>query len=240
MRYLVCVRETVLFDLDQTVVPWDTQLVFRSYVLQKESHRRVLTAVFPFFLPFAKILGAAGLKRVFHCYLWRMSRERLEELAQEFVDEWLPDLIYPEVIEEIEAHKASGRQVILASASPELWVAKIGKALGFDVSLGTRFEWGERVAFFPDMIGENHKGEEKVRRLEELGITEGLAGYSDSRADVPMLLLCDEKILVNPLPGIRAEGEEHGWRLMEPAKPWKDRRAFGVACVFQMLGLWKP
>ncbi len=233
-------RENVLFDLDQTVVPWDTQLVFRSYVLRQEPVRRLGCLVFPFFLPFAKLLQAAGLKRVFHCYLWGMKRERLEELAQNFVDEWLPELTYPEVIAEIEAHKAAGRQVILSSASPDLWVNKIGEALGFHQSLGTRFDWGETVEFFPDMIGENHKSEEKVRRLSELNIHDGVAGYSDSRADVPMLLLCDEKILINPLPGIRREGEQRGWRLMEPDKPWKDRRAFGIACTLQYFGLWKP
>ncbi len=233
-------REHVLFDLDQTVVPWDTQLVFRSYVLRQEPIRRLGCLIFPFFLPFAKILGAGGLKRVFHCYLWRMKRERLEELAQQFVDEWLPSLTYPEIIAEIETHREAGRQVVLSSASPDLWVEKIGTALGFHLSLGTRFEWKDQVEFFPDLIGENHKGEEKVRRLAERGITEGFSGYSDSRADVPLLLLCDHQTLVNPLPGIRAEGEQRGWFLMEPKKPWKDRRAFGVACTLQFFGLWKP
>jgi len=234
------VRKSVLFDLDQTVVPWDTQLVFRSYVLRQEPWRRVLTIVFPFFLPLAKVLGAGGLKRVFHCYLWGMKRERLEQLAQDFVDEWLPALLSPEIVQEIKAHQSAGHQLVLSSASPDLWVEKIGAALGFDVSLGTRFDWGETVEFFPDMIGANHKGEEKVRRLAELGIFEGLAAYSDSRADVPLLLLCDEKTLVNPLPSIRKEGEQRGWRLLEPARPWKDRRAFGIACVMQLVGLWKP
>jgi len=234
------VSDPALFDLDQTVVPWDTQLVFRSYVLQQEPARRILCGVFPFFLPFAKILGAGGLKRVFHCYLWKMKRARLEELAQNFVDDWLPSLVYPEVIAEIESHKAAGRQVVLSSASPDLWVAKIGEALGFDVSLGTRFDWKDSVDFFPDLIGENHKGQEKVLRLSGLGITKGHAGYSDSRADVPLLELCQENTLVNPLPGIRREGEERGWRLMEPARPWKDRKAFAIACALQYFGLWKP
>jgi len=96
------------------------------------------------------------------------------------------------------------------------------------------------VEFFPDMIGVNHKGQEKVARLAGLGITEAAAGYSDSRADVPMLELCEEKVLVNPLPGIRAEGARRGWRLMEPVRPWKDRKAFSLACVVQMWGFWKP
>ncbi|MDB4286713.1 haloacid dehalogenase-like hydrolase, partial [bacterium] len=99
-------QENVLFDLDQTIVPWDTQLVFRSYVLQQEGWRRALTLVFILFLPLNKLLGAGGMKRVFHCYLWGMKRERLEELAASFVRDWLPLLTYPEIISEIEKHRA--------------------------------------------------------------------------------------------------------------------------------------
>ncbi|MGJ8696079.1 MAG: HAD-IB family phosphatase [Verrucomicrobiaceae bacterium] len=233
-------RETVLFDLDQTVVPWDTQLVFRSYVLRQEGWRRWLTVVFVAFLPLNKVLGAGGMKRVFHCYLWGMKRERLEELAAEFVREWLPRLTYPEIVEEIERHREAGRRLVLASASPELWVRHIGEALGFEVSLGTLFDWGEEVEFFPEMMGENHKGEAKVRRLAEIGIDEGVEGYSDSRADVPMLELCERNTLVNPLAGIRAEGAKRGWRLMEPARPWKSRLDFGWGCARQLFGFWEP
>lgn len=234
------VPETVLFDLDQTIVPWDTQLVFRSYVLQEEGWRRVLTLVFLLFLPLNKLLGAGGMKRVFHCYLWGMKRKRLEELAAQFVKEWLPRLTYPEIISEIEEHRAAGRRLVLSSASPELWVQHIGKALGFDLSLGTLFEWGDQVEFFPDLIGENHKGGAKVVRLADLGITEGVEGYSDSRADVPLLELCLKQTLVNPLPSIKAEGADRGWRLLEPAKPWESRLAFGWGCALQLFGIWKP
>lgn len=232
--------ETVLFDLDQTIVPWDTQLVFRSYVLQKEGWRRPLTLVFLLFTPLNKLLGAGKMKRIFHCYLWGMKRERLEDLAADFVKDWLPKLTYPEIISEIEEHRAAGRRLVLSSASPELWVAHIGKALGFDLSFGTHFDWKETVEFFPDLIGENHKGDAKVKRLYDHEISEGLAGYSDSRADLPLLELCAEKTLVNPLSGIRKHGEENEWRILEPAKPWGDRLAFGWGCALQLFGVWKP
>lgn len=233
------VPEYVFFDLDQTVVPWDTQLLFRNHVLQEEGWRRLLTFVFLAFVPFFKLLGAGQMKRVFHCYLWGMKKERLDELAESFVEKWLPLISYPEIVAEIERHRAAGRILVLSSASPEIWVAKIGEKLGFDHALGTLVEWGETVAFFPELMGKNHKGEEKVRRLAGLGITHGVAGYSDSRADLPMLELCDEKILVNPLSGMRATGEKRAWRLMEPARPWSGRISFGWGCVRQLWGFFK-
>src|SRR5690606_1964777 len=90
--------EYVLFDLDQTVVPWDTQLLFRNHVLQEENWRCVLTFVFLAFVPFFKLLGAGQMKRVFHCYLWGISRQRLDELAESFVEKWLPQVAYPEIV----------------------------------------------------------------------------------------------------------------------------------------------
>ncbi len=230
----------ILFDLDQTIIPWDTQLVFRCYVLRKEPARRLLTLIFILFLPLNKVLGAGGMKRVFHSYLWGMSRSRLQEHVEGFLDEWLPKLPYPEILEEIAYYKQKGHPLILSSASPELWVTGIGRELGFDQSYGTLFNWTDRTPLFPELIGENHKGEEKVRRLKELGIISGLAGFTDSRADLPLLDLCREKTLVNPLPGMRKIGEENEWRLLEPEKPWKNRWAFGIGCARQLFGFWKP
>jgi len=230
----------ILYDLDQTIIPWDTQLVFRSFVLHREPFRRFLTPVFLAFLPLHKVLGAGGMKRVFHSYLWKMKADTLNRHAEDFVREWLPKICYPEILAEIKAQKSAGKTLVLSSASPELWVQKIGQALGFHHALGTRFEWGNCVEFFPDMIGENHKGSEKVRRLEEIGITHGETGYSDSKADLPLLELCCNKTLVNPLPGIRKIGEEHHWRILEPARPWKNRLAFGIGCAQQLFGFWKP
>ena len=47
--------------------------------------------------------------------------------------------------------------LILASASPEFYVAELGRELGFDLTLGTPVELG---SFFPDLV--NHKGSAKV------------------------------------------------------------------------------
>ena len=234
-------RETeyVLFDLDQTIVPWDTQLLFRNHVLQQEGWRRVLTLVFLLFTPLAKVLGTGTMKRIFHCYLWGLKKERLEELAADFVQTWLPRVTYGEILEEIIEYRKAGKTLVLSSASPELWVKLIGKRLGFDRSFGTRVDWGEKVPFFPDLIGENHKGEEKVRRFHKEGITHGIAGYSDSRADLPLLEMCARKTLVNPLARIRAVGEERGWRILEPEKPWKNRLEFGWGCFLQLWGLYR-
>ena len=58
-----------LFDLDQTLIPWDTQLLFCDFVLKRAPLRRLyLLGLIPL-LPFYKLLGSDGMKRVFLNYM---------------------------------------------------------------------------------------------------------------------------------------------------------------------------
>ena len=63
-----------LFDLDQTLLPYDTQALFCNYVLRRQGWRRMYLAAF---LPVAPLRAAGAvstrtLKRVFLSYLRRM------------------------------------------------------------------------------------------------------------------------------------------------------------------------
>jgi len=164
------------------------------------------------------------MKRIFLCYLWRMEREEIERHAREFAASLE---FYPELLAEIARHRREGRLLVLASASPEFYVAEIGKRLGFDLSLGTPVGIGAHARFFPDL--DNHKGEAKVHRLRHLlpaawfknGVLRDSHGYTDSMADLPMLRICEKAMLVNPSPMLAAIGEERGWTIVRPARPWR-------------------
>ncbi|NNM28876.1 MAG: HAD-IB family phosphatase [Akkermansiaceae bacterium] len=233
-------RGVALFDLDQTLHPWDTQLLFCNWILRAEPLRRLYLLLFLPALPLAKVLGSEGMKRIFLSFLWGMRRERLEELVREFVGHIIPAICYDDLLEELVKENMKGRRVILVSASPEFYVKPIGDALGVDASFGTRVEFGTSVPLFPDFTGGNNKGAVKVARLkEELGIAgpqPDSAGYSDSKADLPMLELCEEITAVNPEGSFERRAEEKGWRILRPARPYRDRRAFGWRCLRQMCG----
>ncbi len=212
-----------LFDLDGTLLAWDTQLLFCDFVLRREGWRRFYLLLFLPLLPLAPILGAGGMKRVFLSYLWRTDPQTLDQWAAEFAARWFPARCFPEMLEEIARQRAAGRRLILASASPEFTVRAIGRRLGFDVSLGTRLEHGARLPLFPDLV--NHKGQEKVRRLRALldcddAVLGNSHGFSDSTADLPMLALCEQVTVVNPRPRLARIAAQHGWTIVRPACPW--------------------
>ena len=228
-----------LFDLDGTLIAWDCQLLFRHFVVRREPWRGIFLPVFLAFLPLAGLLGAGGMKRVFLCYLWKTQPEKLAAYAREFAAAVMP-AIYPELRGKLEAHRQAGDLLILASASPECYVAEIGRELGFDVTLGTPVEHG---SFFPDL--ENHKGGAKVERLQRMlpaSCFDGeklrnCHGYTDSTADLPMLALCDAVTVVNPSPRLAAMADEAGWNVVRPARPWKSRAGFARRALALLLGI---
>lgn len=227
-----------MFDLDGTLIAWDCQLLFRHFVLRREPCRGIFLPVFLAFLPFAGLLGAGGMKRVFLSYLWRMDPQVLADYSREFATSLMPS-IYPEMRVKLEARRAGGDFLILASASPEFYVAEIGRELGFDLTLGTPVELGE---FFPDL--ENHKGAAKVDRLIgvlpptwfENGKLKNCHGYTDSCADLPMLALCDSVTVVNPSGRLTALAKETDWEIVRPERPWKSRSGFAVRVLALLLG----
>lgn len=232
-----------LFDLDQTLLPWDTQLLFCNWVLRHEPWRRLFLLVLLPFLPLSRVLGSEGMKRVFLSFLWGMRRDRLEELVAGFVKRYVPSEFYPGLLEELAEEGKRGRRTVLVSASPEFYARPIGEALGFDASYGTRVEFGEVMPLFPDFTGGNNKREEKVRRLlEESEIADesiqpDSAGYSDSPVDLPMLRLCGEVTTVNPGAALTRLAEENGWRILRPARPFRDKRGMAWRCLRQVCGL---
>jgi phosphatidylglycerophosphatase C len=229
-----------IFDMDGTLLAWDCQLLFRHHVLRAEPSRYFSVPLFLAFLPFAKLLGTENMKRIFHCFLWKMPSGRLAELSREFAEKLQPS-IYPELKAALAQHKAAGHLTILSSASPECYAAEVGKLLGFDISLGTVLE---NNLLFPDLT--NHKGQNKVTRLVELlpasyfkvGKLINSHGYTDSTADLPMLEICDTATVVNPKPKLEAIASENGWPILRPGRPWKSPldKALRVLALLLALG----
>jgi HAD superfamily hydrolase (TIGR01490 family) len=216
-------RAIALFDLDGTLIAWDCQLLFRHFVVRREPWRALLLPVFLIFTPLAGLLGTECMKRIFLSYLWRIDASQLAAYAREFAQSLMP-AIYPQLRERIEQHRRAGDLLILTSASPEFYVREIGALLGFDLSLGTVVTTG---TLFPDL--ENHKGAAKVTRLKQLldssyfidGRLPGSCGYTDSRADLPMLAICERALVVNPDASLSAMALENQWEIVRPARPWR-------------------
>lgn len=201
-------RRTILFDMDGTLFPLDSQVRFCRHILQRHGWRRLyLLLVLPAgVLTALHLLSHDVMKRLFLSYAWGLSREELQAECRAFAAGEIMRDLYPPVSERLRAHQAAGDVTVLCSASPDWWTREVGALLGFTHTIGTPCEMGERVPLLPRITAPgNNKGANKVTRLrEQLGITHAAVGYTDSAADEPMLALCDRAVLVNPKPAFAA------------------------------------
>jgi len=242
-----------LFDLDHTLLPFDTQVLFCNYVLQRENpFRRLYALLFAVCVPFAllRICSLRLMKRVFSSYLWRLPEERVRQLAREFAKEVVDKEIYPELLVELKKHQQAGRITILNSASPDVYAVEIARELGFDHCVATRLLLQDPMPLIPKIDGPNNKHGAKIPPMIEQGILpEGFDpesgdklpdsyGYSDSRADVPLLSLCENGTMIHPGEAFAAIGKKRGWQTLMPDQPYDDKWEGRCVSVKQALGIY--
>ena len=233
------------FDLDQTLLPYDTQALFCHHILRQHGWRRLFLATYLPALPIA-LLGVPGellLKRLFLNYLWRMPLEELRSQARQFVAETVRPLLYPEVVAKLKEHQAAGLTTILTTASPDFYATEISRLLGFDHCFATRvnLDGQSRVPFTPGLLGPNNKREAKIEAmrslLPEARPIPGSYAYSDSHADLPLLRLAEFPIAVHPSAKLATECQLHDWPIMRPARPYHSKSEKHWHTLRHVLGL---
>lgn len=117
----------------------------------------------------------------------------------------------------LEAHRTAGDHLVLLSASPDLYVPRIGRLLGFERTLCTELTWDEEPSGDARLRGSlrtpNRRGEEKSRclawlRTQYRDLT--FVAYGNSSSDLPHLLLADRALLVNGSAAARRAAAEVG------------------------------
>jgi HAD superfamily phosphoserine phosphatase-like hydrolase len=145
-----------------------------------------------------------------------LERRELDSWTAQFVPRLIARGLFADARDALERHRANGDTLALLSASTDLYVPAIGKALGFDESVCSGVAW-DGTRLIGRLTTANRRGEEKVRCLEALRARHpGLAvvAYGNAASDLPHLRLAERGVLVN---GSRAAASQAA--------------AQGVACV---------
>ncbi len=239
------------FDLDHTLLPFDTQALFCDFVLKRERWRTVMHLGFApvAVLKALRLVSTVTAKRAFMNYLAGMKRETLQAYAKEFAEQTVKPWLYPELLAIIEEHRAAGRTLILNTASPDFYAHEIARVLGFDHCIATRIELPETMPFMPRVLGENNKREAKIARMmSEIPAVASASddclrnswSYSDSAADLPLLELAGNAVLIHPNASLEAIGKQRGWQILHPARPYASKVGDVLCAVRQVFGLWRP
>ena len=187
-------REVAAFDFDGTLVARDSLLPFLRRVCGTRAVARALALESP---RLARAAGFAGGRESAKAALFaRLLAGRrlvdLEPVVDAYAEHVVARCLRPDTIRNVEWHRGEGRELVIVSASPELYLVPIGRLLAFDAVLGTRLEI-EAGRLTGRLDGRNVRGHEKVVRLRaHLGVGPvRLWAYGDSAGDRELLALAD-------------------------------------------------
>jgi len=191
-----------VFDLDGTITRRDTLGPFLWGFLW---HR-------PWRWPRLLLLPPAALRYLFdrdrgalkgavlHAALGGAKRASIEHWAGRFVARLLQHGLYAEAVSAIAMHRARGDRLLLMSASTDLYVPRIGRALGFDEIICSEVRWRADGRLDGRLASANCRGEEKRRCLAAVIARDApgsVCAYGDSRADLIHMQLAQQAYLIN-------------------------------------------
>ncbi|MGO9512161.1 MAG: HAD-IB family phosphatase [Steroidobacteraceae bacterium] len=192
-----------LFDLDGTLTWRDTLLPFLAgYAVRHPARLLRLWRLAPALLEYATRGRDRGRLKssVIRAVMGGERRAQIETWAEAFVLALEPHRGFrAAALAVLEAHRAAGDHLVLLSASPDLYVPRIGRLLGFERTLCTELVWrGDRLD--GGLKTPNRRGEEKLRCLEWLRTqypNTPVIAYGNSAADLAHMRRADRAVLVD-------------------------------------------
>jgi phosphatidylglycerophosphatase C len=151
---------------------------------------------------------------VLHRLFGGLPRTALDAWSRQFAQDCVARGTFREGLAALRAHQQAGEEIVLLSASPDVYVPRIGEILGVDRTICTEVRW-EAGRLDGRLAGPNRRGPEKARVLAELRAGRpGLSAiaYGNSRPDLDHMLLCEEAVYVNGGPRLARTLNQPGLR----------------------------
>lgn len=216
----------VLFDLDHTLLNGDTQSEWGRYLADRNIIDLVAyqTKMAHFDQGYRQgKLDVEGLLQFQVEILKPYSLEKLHAWREEFVKERIRPLIVEEGWKAIAHHQKQGDQIILITATNEFLTKPIAQLLGIEHLIALKEERDQQGKYTGRVVGVPSYREGKIRRLEEWLIEQGRSFedytgtwlYSDSHNDLPLFLIVNNPVVVNPDKKLLDYAQEKKWPIVD-------------------------
>jgi len=213
----------IVFDLDGTITRYDTYVRFLLFVIYRNPLKLFRLPV----LAIDVLRHKLGFKsntwlkvQFLNAILTGQKRDTLNALAVSFCQKVVKTGIHSDAKECIKQHKHKGDELVLLSASLDIYVEQMGVMLGFKHIICTRTCWDNDV-LGNKLDGENCYGAVKAERikqwLESRTNSQFLTAYADHETDFPLLKLADKGIVVNPDEKLRLKAQNNNLEIID----WK-------------------
>lgn len=189
------------FDLDGTLTRGGSVLPFLAYVRGVPAVLRAAVPLLPFFAYAAVVSGPSAdrtKERLFTKLLGGLTSEELIQRGIAFAHHHLSRRLRHDTAARLYWHRQAGHQVVVVSASPDVYVAPLAGNLGASGVVATHLEVDGSGYLTGRYKGSNCRGRQKVDRLEAWlaeqpygrAIT-ALWAYGNSRGDLALLERAD-------------------------------------------------
>lgn len=190
--------EVAAFDFDGTLTRRDTLLPYLWRGLGWPQFLLVLLLSSPWLAAFAlRLMSNHRAKaRLLQLSFKGRTETDIAQWTAAFVRDHLPAQWQPDMLARLRRHQQLGHCCVIVSASPGIYLYKIGRELGMDGVICTELATQDGV-LTGRMATPNCHGDEKVRRLQAWLAERGfqkpvvLHAYGDSSGDLPLLNLAD-------------------------------------------------
>jgi HAD superfamily hydrolase (TIGR01490 family) len=219
-------RNLCLFDLDDTLLPLDSDHAWGEFVTRlgwvdaAEFARR--NDAF-----YAQYKAGVLDIHEYIAFATEPLRARTTAETQAAHREFMASVIEPQLrapaLDLVRDHQARGDLVALVTATNDFVTSPIARAFGIADLLAVRLEKTPGGTITGRIEGTPSYREGKVTRVQEWlggqGRTwsdfERISVYTDSVNDLPLLERATDPVATNPSPALRAIAESRGWRILK-------------------------
>ena len=213
-----------LFDLDHTLIPGDSDLLWTKFLVEKNQIEEANTRLSDRFFAQYKN-GTLDLKEFLDYQLKPLKvikKSSLLSLREEFIHEKIRPIICKKAKELVNSHIVAGHLCALVTATNEFITEPIAEIFGFHKLIATLVEKDSKGEYTGRSYGVASFQDGKIIRVKEwlnglqfrLHDFEKTFFYSDSVNDIPLLESVTDPIATNPDDILHKHAEKLGWRII--------------------------
>ena len=176
------------FDFDGTITRQDSFFLFLKFVLKNKFYiKLIINLPILIFYKLNLLSNAKAKELVLKLCIKNMEEKELDSKMEDFTLV-LETICMQSALEKIKWHKNNNHEVVIVSASLELYLKKLAKKLGMEL-IATKLKIKNGL-ITGELGSPNCYGEEKVKRIKEkydLSLYSSIYVYGDSKGDKEML-----------------------------------------------------
>lgn len=191
-------KNLALFDFDGTLCNADSFTGFIFYTLSKRHIAKRGLKILPWIQAYyLKRYPAHKMRpRLFHAMFKQIPANDLQQLAQQYLYQILPKLNQP-LLDQLRQHQAQGDDVVLVSASLDIYLKPICDHLGIDlICTQTEISLDHYTGYYQSQDCSCEQKRLRVEAQYNLSCYNAIYAYGNSEEDREMLALADYPYMV--------------------------------------------